>query len=100
MATLLSAVTLPINPSTKPSTEPTLTFSQLWAGVLEKCKYPHRGFVAAISDCEVLSQTATEIVRMVTFAGGPQFGKMEAGTKVKETIELQEPMMVRLSCAE
>ena len=91
-ATILAASTAPVNPHPLPDRAPTLTIPQIWAGLLEKCRNPHKGFVAVMTDCEVLSETETEVERLVTFKSG---GSMAAG-KVKEKIVLGKSMRVCL----
>ncbi|MCJ1409319.1 hypothetical protein MMC19_003398 [Ptychographa xylographoides] len=86
MAKILAAVTLPINPA---SSGPTLTIPQIWAGLMIKCKEPQH-FVAAMSDCEVVSETATQIMRVITVGKEGMMGN-EAGAKLRERIELVEP---------
>ncbi|MCJ1385617.1 hypothetical protein MMC17_008740 [Xylographa soralifera] len=85
MPKVLAAVTLPINP---PSSSPVLTIPQIWAGLLIKCKEPQH-FVAAMSDCRVTSETADQIVRVITAREDSMMGP--AGSEMRERIELTKP---------
>ena len=91
MPNVLAAVTLPINP---PSATPTLTVSQVWAGLIIKCKEPQH-FVAAMSDCRVVSETDSQIMRIITVGKDGMNGN-PAGTELRERIELAAPMQVCL----
>ncbi|MCJ1394673.1 hypothetical protein MMC18_007553 [Xylographa bjoerkii] len=87
MPQVLAAITLPINP---PSSSPILTIPQIWAGLIVKCKGPQH-FVAAMSDCRVTSESATQIVRVITVGKDGMMGS-PPGTELRERIELAEPM--------
>ncbi|MCJ1308547.1 hypothetical protein MMC25_002200 [Agyrium rufum] len=65
MVAIEAATTVPVN---KPGSKP-LTRQQVWAGLIQKCLTPQK-FVSVMSDCKVSSQTATEIIRTVTFREG------------------------------
>ncbi|GAA94353.1 uncharacterized protein L969DRAFT_53097 [Mixia osmundae IAM 14324] len=67
--------TSPINPA---GAEPKLSVSQVWKGLVQKCRAP-QAFVPAISECEILSEDDNGLKRMVTFQAGfgPPAGKVE-----------------------
>ena len=53
--------------------------------------------MAAMSDCEVVSETATQIMRVITVGKEGMMGN-EAGAKLRERIELVEPFKVGFLC--
>jgi len=67
------ATTVPINP---PSALPVLTHSQVWQGLVKKCRKP-QDFIPAMSDCEILEESDKGLKRVVTFKPGmgPPSGK-------------------------
>ncbi|KAI9817565.1 MAG: hypothetical protein M1827_001177 [Pycnora praestabilis] len=75
MVLITASSTLPINP---PSTTPILSTSQIWQGLVQKCRHP-QDFLAAMSDCEVIEENAQGLTRIVTFKEGmgPPAGKVE-----------------------
>jgi hypothetical protein len=92
MVLVTFGATLPVNPSDATTV---LSAADVWAGLIEKCVAPHKGFVKPIIDCEVTKQTPTEIERYITFE--KDFVLREGREKVKERIELIEGYSV--SCA-
>lgn len=83
------AYTCPIN---SPFVSPTLTQSQIWQGLVEKCRKP-QDFVPDIADCEVIEESHDGLKRIVTFK--PGMG-LPAG-KVTEVVTYHGQTTVRVA---
>ncbi|KAI1807075.1 DUF1857-domain-containing protein [Daldinia bambusicola] len=87
MVTFNLSYTAPINPS---DASPTLTISQVWAGLQRKVRRA-QDFVPIIEECNVLSEEPSQetgnltIIREVRFAAGKEPNSASKGGLVKET---------------
>lgn len=90
MVTINVAYTTAINPANKADDVPTLTRSQVWAGLQRKVRHAEE-FVSAITKCTVLEDREAQdgvVVREAVFRSAPH-------DKVKEVCRLYEPSKVR-----
>jgi len=72
------AYTAPINPA---GSSPTLSVSQVWAGLQRKIRFAQEFVPAAITGCEVLSEEDGVVTRIVNFKPG-----MGAKSSAKEVV--------------
>jgi len=67
MVVFYLAYTAPLNPA---GSSPTLTISQIWAGLQRKIRFAQEFVPAAITGCEVLSEEDGVVTRIVNFKPG------------------------------